>query len=259
MTKSTFGKTIIRLGTVTSTQDLLRESFHQGVAEGAIAIADEQTLGKGRHGRTWYSTAGKGLWISVLVEPAGPESLWTWTPIWAGIIVRNSILSIVSDNNLKERLLLKWPNDLMVGDFKLGGILTEKVQHKTGRSAVIVGIGVNLKQQPDEFPSYLRKRATSLIQIEDKEFTPDMLLECVINQAEQNLQLLKPIDAQAIQRAWLPHAWGFKEKLQVVSGNKLYQGKFTGLGPNGELVLLDNTGKETLIASSDGIVKENRS
>ncbi|MBU0518340.1 biotin--[acetyl-CoA-carboxylase] ligase [bacterium] len=255
MAKVTFGKTIIRLGTVTSTQDILKESFHQGVAEGAIAIADGQTLGKGRQGRTWDSAAGKGLWLSTLIEPSGPEALWTWVPLWAGIIVRDSILQFIPDKQISRVLLLKWPNDLYIEDRKLGGILAEKVQHKSGRSAVIVGIGLNLKQQRDDFPPHLRNRAASLTERTHVEIQPEQILENLIEQAEQNVHLLKPIDTKAIEKAWMTSAWGLGEQFQVISGDKVYEGRFIGLGPHGEMCLEDSAGKVIHLASSDGISK----
>ena len=249
----TFGKRIYRLDTVPSTQDFLKEQFLQGEAEGAIAVALEQTLGKGRRGRAWDSPAGKGLWTSMLIIPGGPESLWTWVPLWAGIVAKKAIGELLSKRQIQKEIMLKWPNDLMMDELKLGGIIAEQVTDTKNHQAVVLGLGINLLQRREEFPPHIRGRAISLLEATDQEFSPDALLEKLILEAEEVLPLLKPVDSTKIKEEWLHSAWGLGERLRIFSGDKAYEGTFSGLGPYGEICLRRADGEENYYSSAEGI------
>ncbi len=255
MARSVFGKRIIRLGTVSSTQDILKNQFYDGAVEGTIAIAEEQLMGKGRQGRIWDSAAGKGMWVSLLLFPTGPETFWSWVPLWAGMVLKLSLLRLPLGADITHNILLKWPNDLVYRERKLGGILAEKVSNGKGTNAVVLGIGVNLTQSPEDFPPHLRRRAVSLQDITGVAVTPDMLLEALILTAEDLVSLLKPVQGERIRELWLEHAWGLENTLRVISGHRVLEGVFTGLGPHGELCLLISDKDLRYIVNSDGIEK----
>jgi BirA family biotin operon repressor/biotin-[acetyl-CoA-carboxylase] ligase len=255
MAKSVFGKRIIRLGTVSSTQDILKNQFYDGAEEGTIAIAEEQLMGKGRQGRIWDSAAGKGMWASFLLVPTGPEAFWSWVPLWAGMVLKLSLQRLPVTADALSEILLKWPNDLYYHENKLGGILAEKVNNGKGTNAVVLGIGVNLTQSAEDFPPHLRKRAVSLQDITGQSCTPDMLLEALIMTAEDLISLLKPIEGRRIRELWLEHAWGLKNILRVISGHRVLEGVFTDLGPHGELCLQISENDLRYIVNSDGIEK----
>lgn len=249
----TFGKRIYRLDSVASTQELLKEQFCQGAPEGAIAVALEQTLGKGRRGRYWDSQAGKGLWMSVLIRPEGPESLWTWVPLWAGIVARKAIEALLHERKIKDGILLKWPNDLIFRERKLGGILAENVKDPKGRQAIVLGVGMNLLHRTEEFPPHLRNRAISLLEGTGESFSPDTILERFILVAEELLYLLKPVKTSDIRDQWMPAAWGINDRLRVISGDQVIEGLFTDLGPHGELGLKSDGGEKRFLSSAEGI------
>jgi BirA family transcriptional regulator, biotin operon repressor / biotin---[acetyl-CoA-carboxylase] ligase len=121
-----------------------------GAREGVVLAAEAQTAGRGRMGRRWTSPAGAGLLFSVLLRPYGvPAALLGWLPLLAGAAVAAAVpaMSAVKPS-------LKWPNDVLAGDAKLGGILAER-----SGSAVVVGIGINVSQGPADLPP----AATSLL------------------------------------------------------------------------------------------------
>jgi BirA family transcriptional regulator, biotin operon repressor / biotin---[acetyl-CoA-carboxylase] ligase len=252
-----FGKRIYRLESVPSTQDSLKEQFLAGAPAGSIAIAAEQSLGRGRRGRSWDSPAGKGLWASVLIEPSPPEEQWTWTPLWAALVAKKSIDSVLSENDrgFKDKLAIKWPNDLILQERKLGGILAENVQDRENRRAIIVGMGINLLQREEDFPPHLRNRSISLLQATGETYSPERLLESVIFSLEEMYSLIDPICPETIDKLWLESAWGWKENLRVFYGNKSFEGKFIKLGPQGEIGLENNAGGVEFLASAEGIQK----
>jgi BirA family biotin operon repressor/biotin-[acetyl-CoA-carboxylase] ligase len=232
-----FGKTIYHLELVTSTQDVLKELYlnHQ-VQPGAIVVAAAQSKGRGRRDRTWESRAGLGLWMSVLVQPGDPEEFWTWTPLWAGVVAKRAISKLLAntpDFN-PDDLRLKWPNDLMIGEAKLGGILTERVQTEASQG-VMLGIGVNLLHDRHDFPPNLQDKAVSLFQVTGQRFSPEALLEKTIEQLELLYLLLNPLKPGLIGELWLNHAWVAEARLTFTSAGQRYEGEFAGLGDHGEI------------------------
>jgi len=140
-----------------STNGFLQQEAVHGAEAGLVVLADVQTHGRGRQGRTWTAPAGTGLTFSVLRRPAvaAPESV-RWT-ILAGV----SIIEAVKE--FLPQVWLKWPNDIMAGDRKLGGILCERCPSE-GRlpDAVIIGVGMNLSPPADGWQADLNGRAVSV-------------------------------------------------------------------------------------------------
>jgi len=257
--KRYFGKIIYRLGVVNSTQDALRQYFLNGAPEGAIVLAEDQIRGRGRRERPWHSLSGKGLCMSVLLLPEGPEERWTWVPLWAGIVVRKAVLDLLHSaaESSAPRIQLKWPNDILLGDRKLGGILAERVQDDRGRPGVILGIGINLLQIKEDFPPHLRAPATSLFLATGEAYLPDALLEKMIVNLEEHYPLIKPVNAAHIKKRWLEQGWGFKARLRVTCADGVLEGTFSDLGRNGELCLQVDEGRMIRLASSEKIERVN--
>ena len=149
MTPGGFVSALRVLPSVESTNTALVDAARDGAPHGSVLVAEEQTAGKGRLGRTWTAPARSGLFLSILVRPEFPAAAWTWLPLLAGLAVRDAVTRVA-----RLEIGLKWPNDLVVGagesaDRKLGGILCETVP---GASAVVVGIGLNVTLRQDELP-----------------------------------------------------------------------------------------------------------
>ena len=122
--------------------DLLARAA-DGEPEGAVLAAEQQSAGRGRLGRTWLSPPRAALTFSVLLRPAAvPRARLGWLPLLAGVAVADAVRAVAAVD-----AQLKWPNDVLVGPRKVGGILAEA----TGE-AVVVGIGVNVSTEPAELP-----------------------------------------------------------------------------------------------------------
>jgi BirA family biotin operon repressor/biotin-[acetyl-CoA-carboxylase] ligase len=254
MSQTEFGKRILRLDTIPSTQEFLKKLFKEGAEEGVIAVASKQTLGRGRMNRSWDSPAGKGLWMSVLLIPEGPESMWGWVPLWAGAVARRAIMNTATPEASAPDLKLKWPNDLYWQGSKLGGILAEVVRNN-GRKAVVLGFGINLLQAELDFSSNLRKHAVSIYQMTGKTFDLDELLKEFIQALNDMALMVKPIDTESIRKLWLESAWALEENLKIVCSKVIHEGKFVGLGKYGEIGLLTEDFNIEYIAATDDIQK----
>jgi BirA family biotin operon repressor/biotin-[acetyl-CoA-carboxylase] ligase len=113
-----------------------------GSPEGLVVVAERQSAGRGRADRTWLAPLRSGLAVSVLLRPTAPRETWGWLPLLAGVAVVEPVSSLAALD-----LGLKWPNDVLVGEKKLAGLLAEVVD-----DAVVVGLGLNVSMRRDELP-----------------------------------------------------------------------------------------------------------
>ena len=142
-----------RLG---STNDRARRIARAGAPSFSVVIADEQTRGRGRQGRRWLSPPHAGLWMSVVL--AGRPSRHATVPLLTGIAAARAIEDVCPD----LRAEIEWPNDLVVGGRKVGGILCESWDNGAGNRGMAIGTGINISQRAADFPPELRGRAASL-------------------------------------------------------------------------------------------------
>jgi BirA family biotin operon repressor/biotin-[acetyl-CoA-carboxylase] ligase len=162
-----------RYDTVASTMDLLHQLAAAGASPGTIVVAAEQTAGRGSRGRSWHSPRG-GLWLSLLLRPAaaGSELLGIRT----GLAVAEALETLRPG----LRVELKWPNDLLLGDRKLGGVLCEARWVGGVPAWVAIGIGINVT---NPIPAELRGVAVALSEVVP-EATPDLVLERLLPRLE---------------------------------------------------------------------------
>ena len=153
------GRTLRCFASVDSTNDYLKRVAAEGAPDGAVAVADEQTGGKGRRGRSFASLAGKGVYLSALLRPdVEPRRLLPLTG-FAAVAVCSAVERVAG-----VRPRIKWTNDLVLGGKKLCGILTElSVEGESGAlQYAVVGIGVNVLHAREDFAPELAEIATSL-------------------------------------------------------------------------------------------------
>lgn len=161
-----------------STNDDVRRLGAEGAQEGTVVLAERQTSGRGRLGRTWESPERLGLYLSVLLRPAEAPSLIGRYAIAAAVAACEACRRF-SD----ERVVIKWPNDLLADGAKLAGILAE-IRHGGSGAELVIGFGVNVHQSAGDFPEPLRSSATSLRRLgsgaaPDREAVAAELLRCL--------------------------------------------------------------------------------
>jgi BirA family biotin operon repressor/biotin-[acetyl-CoA-carboxylase] ligase len=144
------------LARVDSTQQVARDLARDGAAEGTAVVAEEQTAGRGRLGRTWHSPAGENLYCSVVLRPPRAPGEVPQIALVAGIAVAAAV-----EEATGRRPAIKWPNDVLLDGKKVAGILTEMESELDRVHHVIAGIGVNLNTR--RFPRELRDKASSLL------------------------------------------------------------------------------------------------
>ncbi|HEX5017687.1 MAG TPA: biotin--[acetyl-CoA-carboxylase] ligase [Actinomycetes bacterium] len=139
---------------LTSTNEVMARRAEAGEAgRGAVLVAEEQTAGRGRRGRSWTAPPRSSVTASALVTPTGERTTWGWIPLLTSLALSDAV------ETLGVSASVKWPNDLVVGSAKLAGVLCEVVTTPVGPS-IVVGFGINVCQTTDELP---QPDATSLL------------------------------------------------------------------------------------------------
>ena len=143
---------IITLAQTDSTNNVLKKMAAEGAPSGTVVTADQQTAGKGRLGRTFASPAGKGIYLSYLMRPETDMNLISTVTCWAAVAVVKAIQTACGVTPS-----IKWVNDLQLNGKKICGILTEMAG-----DAVIIGIGINVNNSPEDLPEEIRETASSI-------------------------------------------------------------------------------------------------
>ncbi len=157
MRTSKLGCEILVFRRVGSTNDVAIELARSGSPEGTLVVAEEQTRGRGRLGRSWFSPPGTGLWFSIVLKP----SLKAEDVVTVSLAVALGVAEVLR-KSYSIPAELKWPNDVVVGARKICGILTEGDFVEGHIESVVVGVGINVLNEPDDFPPRLRDVATSI-------------------------------------------------------------------------------------------------
>ena len=174
------GRNIIYLDSIDSTNTYAKKKAEGSFIEGTVVIADEQTGGRGRLGRHWVSTKGKGIWMTIMLKPDILPSDAPKLSIVAALAVTNAIRSCCQLD-----AEIKWPNDIVTGGKKLCGILTEMSAEEDEIKYVIIGIGINANIEIDDFGKELSRIATSVKIEKGKPVSRKALAASVLNEFEK--------------------------------------------------------------------------
>ncbi len=161
LTTRSIGRSLIILQDTDSTNSTAFELAEHGTADGTVVLAERQSAGRGRHGRRWFSPSGKNLYGSILLLPTrGTEfqqpSL-SILPLLIGVAIRQTL-----EDKTRLSPTLKWPNDILLQDKKVAGVLCEQRRLSSQQSCLVIGFGVNINMDQTDFPEELRGLATSL-------------------------------------------------------------------------------------------------
>ena len=235
------GRPIHYYPSIDTTMRRAAELAEQGEPAGAVVIAEEQTAGRGRLGRSWISERGAGLYFSLILRPrlsAGDAAVVT---LALGLAVARAIHRLTS-----TPCDLRWPNDVLLGGRKCCGILTEMAAEGDRVRHVIGGIGVNVNQT--ELPAELMETATSLRLATGCEYSRDALLAEILNEADRYMGILvergPAIIVELFTRA---SSYAEGKRVVVLNGTEQITGSTAGLTPAGSLLLRRDDGTVTPI------------
>jgi BirA family transcriptional regulator, biotin operon repressor / biotin---[acetyl-CoA-carboxylase] ligase len=240
-----FPTQILRFESLPSTNLEAARRAHEGAAEGVCVVAREQTAGRGRLQRNWVSPKDAGLYFSIILRPNMDQSIWPILSLMAAIAVHDALLE-----SCHLETDIKWPNDILVDEKKLCGILTETVETSTGR-AVVVGIGINLTN--NSLPSELDRVATSIEAATGEAPELEALLDALVHTFAGQYQVLQqPAGLEAIITKWLTRSsYGDGKLIQVTDSNETFAGTTRGLERDGALRVETETGEIQIVRAGD--------
>lgn len=151
------GRSLYLFDETLSTNSAAAKLARDGAPHGTLVVAEHQTAGRGRLGRQWHSPAAGNLYCSLLLRELPTPNRVSWIPLVAAVAVASAI-----DQVTGLRTALKWPNDMLVAERKIGGILCESTGLGTSAAVLVVGIGLNVNANRDELPDDIRPFATTM-------------------------------------------------------------------------------------------------
>jgi BirA family transcriptional regulator, biotin operon repressor / biotin---[acetyl-CoA-carboxylase] ligase len=240
-----FGKRVFHFFKTDSTNRVAMELGYAGEPEGTVVMAEAQTAGRGRAGRSWHSERGTGLYFTVLLRPRLAPAQAPLLTMLAGV---SAHAAIAAQTGLIPEL--KWPNDLLLNGKKLGGILTEMHAEPNQVRFVIVGIGINVNQE--KFPAELSSIATSIRKESGRSSFRLELLVRLLTQFESDYnRFLREGPSFVIDRFESVSSFARGRRVRVNTGVETYLGTTSGLSPEGLLLVARDNGPLTTVIAGD--------
>lgn len=241
---SRLGKEIRSFEEVGSTNTLATDWAADGAPEGALVVADHQTAGKGRLGRVWTDEVGRNLLFSVVLRPQIPAERLGIITLAAGVAVADTVAMFAAPRTPR----LKWPNDVLLGNRKLAGILCESVLDAGNDHRLIVGIGVNVNQ--NRFPGDVATTGTSMLLECGRYFPRAVLLAEILARLEERYdQVTRGEDVQVLAAfEALMDGIGGHAVVRSAYNGKATEGTVLGVARNGALRLMTANGVQELHA-----------
>jgi BirA family biotin operon repressor/biotin-[acetyl-CoA-carboxylase] ligase len=248
-----FAHNLQHLPSVGSTNVLAVEAAQAGAAYGSVWIADEQTAGRGRSDHRWHSPAGDGLYVSVLLRPQMALGDALWLSLATALAVQSAIATVTS---LTPDI--RWPNDLLIGDRKCGGILVETSAVASQSEApamlryAVVGVGINVNHQ--SFPAELEALATSLRCESRREWACEPILIEFLRSLAKEIALLETelrgtsIEGGLLERFAAASSWVRGKHVRVDEAGG-YTGVTDGLDARGFLRVAGDDGMPHTVLS----------
>lgn len=236
--------TILRFDTIESTNTEALNQAKKGAAEGLCIVADQQTSGRGRHGRVWVSGKDAGLYFSLVLRPPIEMRFFPLITLMSAV----AVFETLKDFGLNPDI--KWVNDIHIGGRKICGILAETTESAKGL-AVVVGIGINLKSS--NFPPEISEIATSIEARLGKTCDKETILEKLTHFLQIYYEvLLSENGAEKIRLEWIARSsYAFGKSVKVSLENEMIFGTTRGIEENGALRVETETGEIRVINAGD--------
>lgn len=225
------GQHVTFLEETDSTNNVVRRMAEQGAPEGTLAVAEIQTAGKGRRGRSWSSPKGSGIWHSFLLRPEFAPEHASMLTLLAAMAVQKSVKDVTGLD-----CKIKWPNDIVVNGKKICGILTEMSTEEDSIRYVVVGIGINVNTE--SFPPEISDTATSLKLSLGHELKRAPLIGAVLKSFEQYYsRFMEYGDMTGLMDEYNEMLANRKRQVRVLDPHGSYEGMALGIDKEGCLLV----------------------
>jgi BirA family biotin operon repressor/biotin-[acetyl-CoA-carboxylase] ligase len=240
----TIGRTIVHRDEVASTNTLAMELAQQGAEDGTVVIAESQSGGKGRLGRSWLSPRGN-LYLSVVLRPAVPVHKAPLITLMGAVAVASALRKHVGID-----AGIKWPNDILVDGRKIAGLLTEMSAEPDRIRHIVLGIGVNVNMDLRELPADVRKASTTAAVATGKTIDRTGLLKELLAELDQWYKRFLKNEA-GVLTAWREMNVTLGNRVTVSGSGSRLEGVARSIDADGRLILKMDDGTLRPVAAGD--------
>lgn len=243
------GREVFYYDEADSTNIRAKSAGETGGSHGALFVADEQTAGKGRRGRAWESPSGSSIYMTILLRPK-------ISPVKAPMLTLVMALSVADGIRQVTGLdtLIKWPNDIVLNQKKVCGILTEMSTEIDYINYVVIGVGINVNQE--SFPDIIRDTATSLKAETGRSFRRSEIIAAVMERFEKYYEtFLKTEDLSGIQETYNNILANRDKDVRVLEPGNEYDAHAIGINEKGELIIKTPDGTKKNIFAGEVSVR----
>lgn len=244
------GREVISYKKAGSTNDIAYALAERGLKEGPVIIAEEQEKGKGRHGRSWISPSKSGIYMSLILRPEITPNEISRITLLAAVATAKAIREMTG-----LPALIKWPNDILITNRKVCGILTEMRAEQDSVDFIIIGIGINVNTPLSKLPrgaSSLKEELRSAGK--PPEISRIELVKRLLEKFEEGYFLLKKEGAGAIMEEWKRLTGMLGSRIKVVLQNRTFEGLAHDIDTDGALIVRNDAGTLEKISSGDIIM-----
>lgn len=248
-----FGKEIIFAESLESTNAFAMELAEKGAVHGTVVIADKQIKGKGRLGRTWVSPPKSNIYMSVILRPEIEPKDATLLTIMAVTACAHAIRNSTRNESFPTGLnvKIKWPNDLMLSNKKLGGILTEMKSDPDRILFAVIGIGINVNSKAKDFPPDIQAIATSVREELGKAQSRTLLISGILKDMDHRHKVLIRAGRKPLLEEWKKLSATLGRKVKVTAGRETFIGVAENINDEGLLILRLASGSLKKISAGD--------
>jgi len=236
-----FGSKVYAFETIDSTNNCAKALASCWAREGTLVLAEQQTAGKGRLGRSWQANPYENLTFSIILRPTLSSEALNLLPLYAAVGLAEAI-----EKETGLSVECKWPNDLLIHGKKVAGILLEGSLKENQIDHVVLGIGLNVNQTT--FSEELAERATSLTLQAGREFDRVQILRSILRILESHYALITKKGLQSLLPLWMARTTMLNREISVTRDGTIISGVVRGLSPDGALILESEGTEKTLFA-----------
>lgn len=245
------GKDMYIFNEVMSTNTLAKFLSMNGVGNGAVVISEKQTKARGRSGKNWESPLG-GVWLSIILNPNVDHSKIPLITLATGVAVENTLKRIGVEN-----AEIKWPNDILIQDKKVCGILTEAITSFNTIESIIIGVGIDANITIENFPKELQENMTTLNDEIGKKVDENLLIKTFLEEFEKISDQFVNGEYEAILKKWRKNSYTIGKIVEVHEPfSKPYDGYVLGISRDGSLVVEKIDGTLEKVISGECIIKK---
>lgn len=234
---------------VPTTQRVAAEMADEGAAQGTVVIAEHQSAGRGRMGRSWHSPAGVNLYMTIILRPSLPLGHVPRLSLVAGVAAAEALETVAPGI-----VALKWPNDVWLSGRKTCGIIAEAVTDAAqGLRCVLLGIGINVNLALKDVPPDLRDKATSVRIATGRACDRIELAAALFNRLHSRYMEIEASGFAAVRPAWERYSALTGRRVTVVDGDTRTNGAVRGIDDDGALLLETETGPARILTGDVSI------